>query len=121
MLLRSTLGALALGMLTAGPVLAAAQAVTLYDVGNNPLGSITSPLAANMMAFSTVIPFTVGGAAVTAGRATAANCTVAGNVTYTMAGGGSYTVPVVVGWTSLPLAVTGASASTATCTYANLN
>jgi hypothetical protein len=103
MLLRSTLGALALGMLTAGPVLAAAQAVTLYDVGNNPLGSITSPLAANMMAFSTVI-------AVHRWRGC---CDCWARDRSQLHRGWQrhlhdgwwrllYTVPVVVGWTSLP-------------------
>ena len=121
MLLRPTLGAIALSLLTAGPVMAAASGVTLTDPFNQYTGTTTNPLATSVLPFSTVTPFTVGGAAVTAGRSTAANCSVAGNVTYTMSGGGSYIVPVVVGWTNFPFSVTGASASTATCTYANLN
>jgi hypothetical protein len=121
MLLRSTFGALALSMLTAGPVMAAASGVTLTDSNNQYTGTAANPFTTSVQPFTTVTPFTVGGAAVLAGRSTAANCSVAGNVTYTMAGGGSYTVPVVVGWTNFPFGVTGASASTATCTYVNLN
>lgn len=122
MLLRSTFGALALGMLTAGPVMAAASGVTLTDPNNQYTGTAANPFITSVQPFTTVTPFTVGGAPIAPGRATATNCTVAGNVTYTFSGGSSYTVPVVVGWTNFPFSVIGASASTATCsTYVNLN
>jgi len=66
-------------------------------------------------------PFTVGGAAVAVGRAVGVYATAAGTVTFIMAGGTSYTVPVAVGYQIFPFAVTGASAATVTATYANLN
>jgi hypothetical protein len=67
-----------------------------------------------------VAAFTVAGAAVSPGRAVAVNCTVAGNVTFTFADGSSLQVPVATGLTILRFAVTGASAATATATYAVL-
>jgi hypothetical protein len=66
------------------------------------------------------VAFTVAGAAVSPGRAVAVNCTVAGNVTFTFADTSSLTVPVATGLTILRLSVTGASAATATATYAVL-
>ena len=112
-------GAVALAL--SGPALAAestqyAQRVLVL----NPDGSVASPgVDPNNAAFSTPTPFTVGGAAVPVGRSTAAVCTAAGTVTYTMPGG-SFNWPVVVGGQIMPFAVTGASAGPA-CTYTNLN
>ncbi len=73
----------------------------------------------NNAAFSTPTPFTVGGAAIPVGRSTAAVCTAAGTVVYTMPGG-TLSWPLVVGGQILPFAVTGASSGPA-CTYTNLN
>ena len=75
----------------------------------------------NSAAFSTATAFAVGGSAVTAGRSVGVYCTSAGTVTFTMSSGGSYTVPIVVGYQTFPFAVTGATATTGTATYANLN
>ena len=86
--------------------------------GGGSGGAVTDT---NSAAFSTATAFTVGAGAVTAGRSVGVNCTSAGTVTFTMSGGGSYTVPIVVGYQTFPFAVTGATATTGTATYANLN
>lgn len=111
-----------LALLAASPALA--DITTLIDPSNNFVGTSTNPLVSsdpNNVAFSAATPFVVGGPPVPVGRSVAVNCTVAGNVTFTMSNGGSYTVQVPVGWSLFRFAVTGASAATATATYANLN
>ena len=56
-----------------------------------------------------------------AGRVFIVNCTVAGNVNATLAGGMQHVIPVAVGYSVFPYKVTTvvASGTTATATYAN--
>lgn len=58
----------------------------------------------------------------TVGRMLAVNCTVAGNVSLVFADGSNHVIPVSVGYTTLPFAVTrvNVTGTTATATYANL-
>ncbi len=124
------LAAIAILGLLAGALPAAAQLQPSGGGGgggsaSNP--SVVSPAPGqtfptndpNNAAFSTPTPFTVGGPAVAVGRSTAAVCTAAGTVTYTMPGG-TLSWPLVIGGQILPFAVTGASSGPA-CTYTNLN
>lgn len=73
-------------------------------------------------AYQSVTALTVGTTAA-AGRGWKAVCTVAGNASVVLAGGGTDVVPLNIGLTIIPYAVTQVSTSgtTATCTYANLN
>lgn len=78
------------------------------------------PLGVAEPGYRGVRPFTIGGASVQLGRGVQIIATIAGDVTLTMADGSSNIVPVAVGITVLPFSVRGASASTATATYAGL-
>lgn len=65
-----------------------------------------------------VIPLTIGQTA-TCGRAFAANCTVAGNVTVQFYNGAQSTYPVAVGLNVFPFAISQVVSSTATANYEN--
>jgi hypothetical protein len=76
---------------------------------------------AGAAAFTGAVAMTVG-TTYQAGRSLFINCTVAGNVSVTFFDGSALVVPVNVGVTILPFAVTrvNSSGTTATATYANL-
>jgi hypothetical protein len=75
---------------------------------------------ATSASYGNATPLTVGTAAAP-GKEFLVAATAAGNITLTLSGGGSIALPVAVGITRLPLAVTEVTASTATATYLNLS
>ena len=86
--------------------------------GANNIGSVNDT---NSAAFSGAVAMTIG-TAIAAARSIAVNCTAAGNVSLTLADASTIVVPVVVGFQTLPFAVTEVNApgTTATATYFNL-
>ncbi|HZK99031.1 MAG TPA: hypothetical protein VFC47_03950, partial [Caulobacteraceae bacterium] len=74
------------------------------------------------LAYQGAVALTVGAPDTAARRALQMNCTVAGNVSVTLADSSTDTVPVAVGLNILPLAASevNTSGTTATCTYFNL-
>jgi hypothetical protein len=68
--------------------------------------------------YTTAVALVADAAAVPAGKATFLAVTVAGNVHLTLAGGGTITLPVAVGLTTLPFSTVGllSSGTTATLT-----
>ena len=69
--------------------------------------------------FASEAAMTVG-ATVAATRSVKVRCTAAGTATFAMAGGGTSAWDVTVGTQTLPISVTGVTASTGTCTFSGL-
>lgn len=118
--IRARLSAITSGVfnVAATGVSATSTAVSPLPAGTNNIGFVTD--SANIPVPG-VTPLTVGTPA-TAGRSLAINCTVAGNVSMTFSDASTLTIPVSVGLTILPFAITtiNASGTTATATYTNL-
>jgi hypothetical protein len=93
--------------ITNGPAaitLRATNGLKSIRVGNpaaNPL-TVTDPSNA---AFSSAVAMMAGTAA-TAGRSVGINATTAGTIVLTLAGGGTLTLPIGLGWQTFPFAVT---------------
>jgi hypothetical protein len=123
---RALIAALGLSLLTtaalAAPPVGISDPVSGRQAGVDPTGALHTGDLSNV-SYAAIVNM-ADGATVAAARAWQAECSAAGNVRVTFSNGSTRTIPLAVGLSILPYAITSWTVSgvagPATCTAANL-